>query len=165
MKRAQERIAQRVLELLPQTKGKRMLDIGCGTGYTAAAYQEAGYKVVGLDLMQNMVEKAKERGFDAHQGNMKNLSEIFEGERFDVVTSVSALQWIKNQEELKQVAREIYAVTVPNSPVVIQFYPRSEEELKQVAKVFRKNGFDTEIITDNPENPRKRTVYLVMKKE
>ena len=39
------------------------------------------------------------------------------------------------------------------------------EELKQVAKVFRKNGFDTEIITDNPENPRKRTVYLVMKKE
>ncbi len=117
-----------------------------------------------LDLIPKMIEKAKERKFEAVVGDMKNIQGLFAGKKFDGVVSVSALQWIKNKQEIKKVAEGIYSILDKNKPLIIQFYPKSEQELKETAKVFIQNGFHGEIITDYPDIPKNRTVYLVMKR-
>jgi len=43
-------------------KGSAVADLGCGDGYGAWKLSQLGYRVVGVDLSQEMVEKAKERG-------------------------------------------------------------------------------------------------------
>lgn len=164
MKRAQEKIAYRVLELLDLELGSSLLDLGAGSGYTAGVYRSEGYNVTCLDLIPKMIEKAKEKEFEAHIGDMKEIGEIFNGRKFDGVVSVSALQWIKNKQEIQKVAQGIYSVLDKNKPLVIQFYPKSEQELKEIAKVFTRNGFYGEIVTDWPDIPKNRTIYLVMKK-
>lgn len=165
MRRAQEKIAYRVLELLELKPGSSLLDIGSGPGYTSEIYRSEEYNVTCLDLIPKMIEKAKEKEFEAYVGDMRQIGEIFAGRKFDGVVSVSAIQWIKNKQEIQKVAQGIYSVLDKNKPLVIQFYPKSEQELKETASVFTRNGFHGEIITDWPDIPKNRTVYLVMKRD
>ncbi|MBA7713810.1 hypothetical protein ES703_122820 [subsurface metagenome] len=164
MRRAQQKIAYRVLELLELKPGSSLLDIGSGSGYTADVYRSRGYNVTCLDLIPKMIEKAKEKKFEAYIGDMRNIKKIFDRRKFDGAVSVSALQWIKDKQEIQKVAEGIYSILNKNGPVVIQFYPGSEQELKETARVFTKNGFHGKTITDYPDIPKNRTVYLVMKR-
>lgn len=50
-----------VLSLLPDVQGKRVLDIGCGPGLYAAWLIEHGAQVVGFDISEEMVERARQR--------------------------------------------------------------------------------------------------------
>jgi cyclopropane fatty-acyl-phospholipid synthase-like methyltransferase len=165
MRRAQEKIAYRVLELLDLKSGKSLLDIGSGPGYTAEVYRSEGYNVTCMDLIPKMINKAKEKEFEAYVGDMRDVGKLFEGRKFDGVVSVSALQWIKDKQEIQKVARGIYSVLNKESPLVIQFYPKSEQELKETARIFTQNGFYGQIITDWPDIPKNRTNYLVMKRD
>ena len=164
MRRAQEKIAYRVLELLELDSGKSLLDIGSGPGYTAEVYCSEGYNVTCMDLIPKMISKAKEKGFEAYVGDMKDVGKLFEGRKFDGVVSVSALQWIKGKQEIQRIAQGIYSVLNKNGLLVIQFYPKSEQELKETARIFTQNGFHGQIIIDWPNIPKNRTSYLVMKR-
>jgi len=165
MRRAQEKIAYRVLELLGLEPGASLLDIGSGPGYTAEVYRSEGYDITCMDLMPKMIEKAKEKDFKAYVGDMRQVGEIFAGEKFNGIVSVSALQWIKDKQEIRKVAQGIYSLLDKGSPLVVQFYPKSEQELKETAKVFTQNGFYGQTITDCPDIPKNRTTYLVMKRD
>jgi len=165
MRRAQEKIAYRVLELLKLKKGSSLLDIGSGPGYTAEVYREEGYKVSCFDLMPKMLEKAKEKGFQTYLGDMRDIGEILKGKRFDGIVSVSALQWIKEKKDLIKVANGILSLIDKDSPLIIQFYPKSEKELKETAKIFTQNGFSGEVIIDNLDIPKNRLAFLCFKKD
>ncbi|MCD7904392.1 MAG: class I SAM-dependent methyltransferase [Clostridiales bacterium] len=41
--------------------GKRLLDLGCGTGTMAVMFSEAGYDVTGIDLSEDMLAEAKQK--------------------------------------------------------------------------------------------------------
>ncbi|MBU2576535.1 MAG: class I SAM-dependent methyltransferase [Nanoarchaeota archaeon] len=164
MRKAQERIANNVVEMLNLGKGSKILDMGCGPGYTSAVYQNMGFEVIGLDVTPQMVEKANERGIKAYVGDMRNVGEIFAGQQFDGIVSVSALQWLKEEGDIRQVAEGTYGLLGTNAPLIFQFYPRSESELEKTASIFKRNGFVGDIITKNPDNPRTRTLYLDLKK-
>ncbi len=165
MRRAQEKIAYRVLELLELEPGKSLLDIGSGPGYTADVYRSEGYNVTCMDLIPKMIDKAKEKGFEVYVGDMRDIEKLFEGRKFDGVVSVSALQWIKDKQEIQRVARGIYSVLNKDGSLVIQFYPKSEQELKETASIFTQNGFHGQIIIDWPNIPKNRKTYLVMKRD
>jgi len=165
MRRAQEKIANRVIELLDLEPGSSLLDLGSGPGLTAEVYRDFGYEVTCLDLIPKMVEKAREKSFEAFSGDMKNVGELFNGRKFNGVVSVSALQWIKSKEDLKKLAQGIYSLLEKNSPLIIQFYPKSEQEMKENAKVFAQNGFEGEIKIDWPDIPKNRTIYLALKRK
>jgi cyclopropane fatty-acyl-phospholipid synthase-like methyltransferase len=164
MRRAQEKIAYRVLELLKLKRGCSLLDLGSGPGYTAEVYRSEGCEVTCLDLVPKMVEKAKERGFESYLGDMRDIKRAFSKRKFDGVVSVSALQWIKDKKGIEMVAEGVHSVLKKGGMVVIQFYPKSEEELEEIASIFCKKGFSGEIVTDWPEVPKNRVVYLVLKK-
>lgn len=165
MRRAQEKIANRILELLNLEENSSILDLGCGPGFTTNVYKNANLKTTCLDVTPKMIEKAKANGFDAHLGDMRDIQKIFPKKKFDAVISASALQWLKTKEDIEQVVKGIYSVLGKNSPMIIQFYPKSEQELKQTAKTFIDNGFQGEIIIDWPDVPKNKTFYLVMKRE
>lgn len=165
MRRAQEKIAYRILELLELESGCSLLDIGSGPGYTADVYRSEGYNVTCMDLIPKMVDKAKEKGFEAYVGDMRNVKKLFEGRKFDGIVSVSALQWIKDKQEIQGIAQGIHSLLDKGGPLVVQFYPKSEQELKETAKIFIRNGFHGGIIIDYPDIPKNRTTYLVMKRD
>jgi len=163
MKRAQERIAHRILELLGLKKGSKLLDLGCGVGFTTEVYRKEGYEVIGLDILPKMLEKAKEKGLKVKEGDMRELPKLFEREEFDAVVSASALQWIKEREDIEKLVSGIRYVLKKGGKLVIQFYPKSQKELWRVARLFKKEGFEGEVVIDNPDNPRKRRIYLSMR--
>ncbi len=165
MRRAQERIASRVLELLDIKKGGRLLDLGCGPGYTAFVYGHDGLFVTGLDVVPKMVRVARSRGIDAYEGDMRDAGEIFKDRTFDAVVSVSALQWLKKPEDIRKVALGVCSLLDNGSHFIVQFYPMSEDELMRTAKEFGRNGLDVRIMVDYPDDQRKRTIYLVMEKD
>ena len=46
MRRAQQKIALRILQLLNIEEGSKLLDLGCGVGYTTEVYLNKGFEVV-----------------------------------------------------------------------------------------------------------------------
>lgn len=54
-------------------KGKRVLDVGCGTGRLAAEFHERGSRVWGIDPSPEMVAEAKKRGVNAKVARAEHL--------------------------------------------------------------------------------------------
>lgn len=61
-----------VMELLPTVRGKRVLDLACGTGRYARLLQEQGARVIGLDFSYEMLARS-ENQFGRVQGDMSAL--------------------------------------------------------------------------------------------
>ncbi len=65
-------------------KGKRILDIGCGTGRHSIELTKRGYKVTGIDLSESLLKRAKEKAaalnlrIDFQQHDARNLPFINE---------------------------------------------------------------------------------------
>lgn len=76
-------------------EAKSFLEFGCGTGLHALALARRGYNVAGIDLSQNMVERARKRLVDAqlspsvvvsfNQGDMRTVRME---QKFDAVISL-----------------------------------------------------------------------------
>ena len=93
-----------------------VLDAGCGTGLATLAFYEAGYRpkeTYALDLSFKSLEVAKEqfeenknravRNVRPVQGNL--LSMPFEDEKFDLVLTVGALEYVSLEKGLEELAR------------------------------------------------------------
>jgi ubiquinone/menaquinone biosynthesis C-methylase UbiE len=62
-----------VLTTKGELVGKRVLDVGCGTGRFAAALQELGSRVWGVDSSPQMVAEARKRGVNAKVAQAEQL--------------------------------------------------------------------------------------------
>lgn len=73
--------------MLPDLDGARVLDAGCGSGVTAARLTEDGADVVGVDLSEEMLERARERVPDARfvQGDLGEALGFLDDGEVDVV--------------------------------------------------------------------------------
>ena len=92
----QRDVGMRLMAKLPQNlTNKRVLDLGCGTGYFSQKLIERGADVVCFDLSLAMLAQAKNRCGDDHvaylQGDAEQLP--FADNQFDYVFSSLALQW------------------------------------------------------------------------
>src|SRR5215475_9671420 len=63
----------------------RCLDVGCGTGLAAAAVEELGWSVVGVDISADVLAGARARGIDVVQAAAEALP--FEEASFDAAVS------------------------------------------------------------------------------
>jgi SAM-dependent methyltransferase len=65
--------------------GRALLDVGCGTGRSTAAWRDAGYQVVGADVSVGMLSVARTRLPDVefHHADLRQLPALG---RFDVVS-------------------------------------------------------------------------------
>jgi len=166
MRRIQRELTLRCLDLARFPLNSRVLDAGCGTGFSLEVLKEVGYKkIAGFDAVPSLLEFAKKKGFRVKQGDLRDIP--FSDRSFDAIVSVSVLQWILAQnpeQNAAKAASEFWRVLSPKGIAVIQFYPRSEEEAMLAAQAFRAKGFKTTLVTDNPDNPRKRKVFVLLKR-
>jgi len=97
--------------------GKRVLEVGCGTGLLLQRFAEFASKATGIDLSEGMLAKAKARGLDALLASATALP--FESASFDVACSFKVLAHIPAIDEaLAEMAR----VVAPRGYVIAEFY-------------------------------------------
>ncbi len=94
--------------LLPQLRGKTVLDIGCGMGQHAKQYADMGAKtVLGIDISEKMLEYAKEHfngeNITYQQMALEDISLLHD--RFDLVTSSLVFDYAENLDKL---AADVY---------------------------------------------------------
>ncbi len=84
-----------ILAWLAPRAGERILDLGCGEGKLALEIAATGAQVVGVDISDDLLARARERGLDARAMDGEALS--FESE-FDAVFSNAALHWMQRPD-------------------------------------------------------------------
>lgn len=90
-----------LLSLLPDLKGKRILDLGCGYGEHCKMFIARGAdSVLGIDISQKMLEVANRENADSaieyRRLPMEDLDEI--DDHFDLVVSSLALHYVEDFE-------------------------------------------------------------------
>lgn len=102
-----------LFSLLPDLKGKRVLDLGCGYGEHCVSYIEKGAeKVVGIDISEKMLEVAKETNSNPKITYMlmpiEDIDQI--NEKFDIVISSLAFHYV---EDFEDVVKKVYEHLTP----------------------------------------------------
>lgn len=172
MMRIQEKITSRALELLDLKSLKlRILDAGCGPGFAAWYLKEYGFEVVALDIIPEFLKFYELKMYNPITADMCFLP--FKPEKFDAIVSISALQWIYkdiNDQRMEflitALSKSFYEILKFNSKAIFQFYPKNNKIMERIGKIFIDNtNFEGNFIVDNPNNPKKRKIFLLLEKK
>lgn len=116
-----------------------ILDVGCGTGQTAAYLaHKYGAKVTGIDINSSMVEKAKRRMKTNHltvkiiQGSVEKMP--FPDHHFDFIVSESVLSFVNKPKALKEISRVLKnggRLIAIEQTITQQLKEKEESEIKQ----------------------------------
>ena len=90
-------------KMLPDFKGKKVLDLGCGFGWHCIYAMEQGAdSAVGIDISSKMLEEAKKKTkFSNVEYIQMPIEDInFEADSFDVVISSLAFHYVKSFENI-----------------------------------------------------------------
>ncbi len=97
--------------LLPELErhgltGKRLLDVGCGTGKSFIPMLQRGWEVTACDISASMVALAREKVGDAAELSVADMRELPEFGAFDLVWCLDdAVNYLLTGEELEQALR------------------------------------------------------------
>lgn len=126
---AKQMRARYAIELVERyvSPGKRLLDIGCGTGWVSCILAQRGYEVIGVDFSERMIELANRNAY--HMGVDSRcrfiLGEIEEtslGETgFDGIIALGYLEYILKP---KPVLSRIFKLLAPSGTFVAQIWNR-----------------------------------------
>jgi SAM-dependent methyltransferase len=105
--------------MLPDLRDKKVLDLGCGFGWHCRyAREQHAHSVVGVDLSENMLERAREMTNDSQIEYRRFAMEDidFKAEEFDVVISSLALHYV---EDFITVCQKVHHCLVPGGAFVL----------------------------------------------
>jgi ubiquinone/menaquinone biosynthesis C-methylase UbiE len=124
-----------MLELVGCVKGKKVLDVGCGSGWHTKYFLDQGADVVAIDISPEMIKRAKMRIGEKcviREGNIEESLPFVEDESMQLVFSSLVLHFMK---EWHLALAEIHRVLVPGGELVFSIchpmfadYQRSENE-------------------------------------
>ena len=98
-----------ILSSLGGTRGRRILDLGCGKGRFARILVAGGADVIGLDISAAMLSAAREAGLDCVRGSARRLP--FRSGSFDAAIAVEVFEHMEGRafddacDELRRVLR------------------------------------------------------------
>ena len=99
-----------LLGMLPDLRGKTVLDIGCGMGQHAKQYADMGAaSVLGIDISEKMLEYARAHSRADNITYRQMAMEDIRGldQKFDLVTSSLVFDYIKDFDELM---KDVYGI-------------------------------------------------------
>ena len=105
-------------KMLPDFRGKRVLDLGCGFGWHCRYAAENGAQsVLGIDISENMLGEARRRTEDPRVEYRKISLEEYEypEDSFDAVISSLALHYVESFEDI---CRKVYRCLKPGGEFV-----------------------------------------------
>ena len=101
-----------VLRILGEGSG-RLIDVGCGGGAFAGTLAEQGWQVTGVDISEDQLRLARERGVDVVRADARELP--FEDGSFDAAVSVFTHT---DMDDFAGVLRELARVLRPGAVFV-----------------------------------------------
>jgi SAM-dependent methyltransferase len=94
--------------------GKRLLDVGCGTGTSFLPMLAQGWEVTGCDISPAMLEHAREKAGDAVQLALADMLDLPEFGEFDLVWALDdAINYLLSPGELEQALAGMRANLAP----------------------------------------------------
>ena len=91
-----------ILALLPPPPAK-LLDLGCGTGWTSIFFAKTGYDVVGQDISKDMIHWANVKKRDESLKNLNFVCSDYEEldflNQFDIAVFLSSLHHAQDEEK------------------------------------------------------------------
>ncbi|PRY02451.1 class I SAM-dependent methyltransferase [Allonocardiopsis opalescens] len=84
--------AELVRRIAAASPGPELLDVGCGTGISARAFQAAGCRVLGVDADARMAALARRRGLEVEIARFEEWDPA--GRSFDALVSGQTWHWI-----------------------------------------------------------------------
>ena len=147
------------LRLLGTVAGKRVLDLGCGTGRASAVLAQQGAHVIGLDPSAELVTAARRHASQAqvkvefHQGDLADLAFM----RADSVDLVFSAWAIGGAPDLNRVFRQVHRVLKQGTPFVFSMshpaYDIIDDEHPDQPLQIRRSYFDRSPVDDSGETP------------
>ena len=106
--------------------GKKVLELGCGTGRLADALRRSSEpNYIGIDVSEKMLEHARRKGHQVVLGNAENLP--FTDESFEVVAAAKGVfRYLDKSIALKEVSR----VLKKNGTLVVHQYAQETRKLR-----------------------------------
>jgi len=154
-----------------------LLDLGCGSGFSSEILSNHGFRVVGVDILKDMLFKTseKKRIYPEYRKIEFILADInslpFREMTFDHIISVSAYNFITygllgNTEKEKRInttARYLHKILRPLGRIIIEFYPLDEQELNSYISSFTNNNFNGFLLKKH-EKQKSGQTFLLLKK-
>ena len=112
-----QRETDMILEFMRRDSGRKVLDLGCGNGYTLVVLSQMlpNKQYVGIDTSKELIDIAKKRKIDCHfmVGDACELKDIAD-KYFDLVYTQRCLINILSWEDKLKALNEIHRVLKPN---------------------------------------------------
>lgn len=132
------------LSLLPDVKGKRVLDAGCAAGWYTQWLLDKGANVTAVDFSPNMIEMTKKRvGSKAEviRADLNEPLDFIQDESMDIVLSSLALHYLK---DWNPVMREFNRILKKEGEFVFSVH----HPFMDFTVFKRENYFMTELLDD-----------------
>lgn len=132
-----------IKSMLPDLKGKSILDLGCGDGNMSAYFMDNGAKrVYGIDISENMINEANKLYADENRKfeviKMEDISQI--NEKFDIVYSSLAFHYV---EDFDKLLTDIHSLLNENGVLIF-----SQENPVESASIFNREDLKNRIDID-----------------
>ncbi len=184
MERNQKRTTQQCIHYLFDDKlgilkreiSYLILDLGAGTGFSSEIIFEYGFRVVGIEILEDMMELALRKKREYISPNLELiLADInyipLKPNAIDHVISVSAYNFIIHETEnlgdkrkvVNNTAKYLNTLLKKNGRIIIEFYPKDDEELAFFKDSFINSGFDGYFIKKHQQQKSGQT-FLLLKK-
>ncbi|MBI2984690.1 MAG: class I SAM-dependent methyltransferase [Candidatus Kerfeldbacteria bacterium] len=100
------------LSMLGRVHGKKVIDLGCGSGYfTRIIAQAEPHKVIGIDLSRELIKIARKLESRTRLGIEYYTQDIIRFEtknQFQIAAAVYLLNYAKNEKVLSRMCKKIY---------------------------------------------------------
>ncbi len=114
-----ERVLTRALrEAGVEPRGRRVLDVGCGTGFFTAYYLSRGAQVTGLDIAPTSVERLSSRHPEA-RFMLADVSETAIAETFAIVNAFDVLYHITDDARWERAVRHLARAVAPGGALLL----------------------------------------------
>jgi len=123
---------QRFIGLL---KGKKILDLGCGSGDHAVYFSKQGFDVTCIDLSKEMIELCKEKGLNASIMDIEDLK--FEDNFFDGIWATTSLLHIL-KSKIPNIVKKLTLLLKNNGILYICLKEGEGEKIKEEGKGLKR---------------------------
>lgn len=114
-----------LLEKFLSIKSGKALDIGCGMGISTFALENLGFEVIGIDVQEELVEKAKEiakeLGYKAEFRVMDAKKPDFPDGSFDLVALLGNPLPHLSVYDFDKIVQEAFRVLKPNGALFLEY--------------------------------------------
>lgn len=147
-----------------------VLDMGCGTGNITEQLYHAGYDMIGIDNVGEMLEIARDKAIDKNMDILYLLQDMREMELFGTVAAAvsicDSMNYITKEEDLLKVFRLVNNYLDQNGIFIFDLNTKYNYEAILAQNTFAENRENCSFIWDNYYYPEKEineydlTIYI-----